>query len=535
MTRRISVRFAGDVVTRPIGRIGAGLPDLELDITHDDIDQIYQALAGDGDGTDVLILHLSSDFFLDEAAGQEAVARMDAYCRAVGEFAGRSSTIVIVNTLEFWPARLVGLKHVDELALLASLNEKIFELARARPNVSVLDVGGIVAAIGTSRALSLQNRLAMRVPYTKAALDEIRAGYEQCVRERYAPRKKVVVLDADNTLWGGIVGEDGVDGIAIDKQYPGSIYRRFQSQLRDLADTGILLALASKNNPEDVREVFERREMPLRLEHFSSVQVNWEPKSGNIAKVAEDLNVGLDSLIFIDDNPFELEQVRAALPMVDVYRFDGERVDEALGLIASIDGLKTWSVTSEDRGKAAQYRQQKQRAAALDQATSLEDYLESLDMRLEIGRNRRAQVKRIAQLTNKTNQFNLTTRRYSEIDIARLMERGAVFDVRLEDRFGDMGVIGVVIVADRAIDTFLLSCRALGRGVESQILDHVCRAVGGDGLRASYLPSKKNMMTAEFFDANGFEIVARDADGSKSYLYAGGPSLSRGMPIVEVE
>jgi FkbH-like protein len=534
MTRSLSVSFAGDVVTRPMGRLGEGLPGLRLEIAHQDIDQIFQALAGGGDA-DVLILHVSSDFFLDEASHEEASERMDHYCAAVSDFAGRSSAIVILNTLELRPSRLVGLKHVEELALVASLDEKIFRLARAHPTVSILDVGGIVAGIGASRALSLQNRLAMRMPYTKVALDAIRAGYEQCIRERYAPRKKVVVLDADNTLWGGIVGEDGVEGIAVDKQYPGTIYRRFQWQLRDLAETGVLLALASKNNPDDVREVFERREMPLSLGHFSSVQVNWEPKSDNIAKVAEDLNVGLDSLIFIDDNPFELEQVRAALPMVDVYRFDSERADEALGLLASIEGLKTWSVTQEDRDKADQYRQQKHRAEARGQATSLEAYLDSLGMRLEIGRNRRSQIRRVAQLTNKTNQFNLTTRRYSEIDIARLMETADVFDVRLEDRFGDMGVIGVVIVVDGEIDTFLLSCRALGRGVESQILDHVCRVAGGDGLRASYRPTRKNMMTAQFFESNGFELAALGEDGSKDYCYAGGPTLSRPIQIAEVE
>ncbi|HEY0111905.1 MAG TPA: HAD-IIIC family phosphatase [Allosphingosinicella sp.] len=533
MTRSLSVSFVGDVVTRPMGRIGEGLPGLRLEIDHQDIDQIFQTLAG-GSEADVLILHVSSDFFLDEVSPEDAAERMDHYCAAVADFAGRSSAIAIVNTLELWPSRLIGLRYVEELALLASLNEKIFQLARAHPTVSILDVGGIVAGIGASRALSLQNRLAMRMPYTKVALDAIRAGYEQCIGERYAPRKKVIVLDGDNTLWGGIVGEDGVDGIAIDKQYPGTVYRRFQSQLRDLGEGGVLLALASKNNPDDLREVFERREMPLKLEHFSSVQVNWEPKSDNIAKVAEDLNVGLDSLIFIDDNPFELEQVRAALPMVDVYRFNSNSVDEALGLLASIEGLKTWSVTEEDRAKTAQYRQQKHRAEARGQATSLEAYLDSLGMRLEIGRNRRSQIKRVAQLTNKTNQFNLTTRRYSETDITRLMETGDVFDVRLEDRFGDMGVIGVVIVVDREIDTFLLSCRALGRGIESQILDHVCQAMGGKGLRASYRPTRRNMMTAVFFESNGFEVAALREDGGKDYRYEGGLSLSRRIEIAEV-
>src|SRR2546427_143271 len=216
-----------------------------------------------------------------------------------------------------------------------------------------------VAEIGAGRALSLQNRLAMRMPYTKVAIDALRAAYEQVIRERYGVRKKVVILDADNTLWGGIVGEDGLEGIAIDKQYPGTVYRRFQGQLLDLAHTGVLLALVTKNNPADVEATFQRRDMPLKLEHFSSNHVNWEPKSDNIVRVSEELNLGLDSVIFIDDNPFELEQVKAALPEVEVYRFEVQWADTALGLLASIPGLKTWSVTSEDLQKAAHYRDER--------------------------------------------------------------------------------------------------------------------------------------------------------------------------------
>src|SRR5262249_20379102 len=350
----------------------------------------------------------------------------------------------------------------------------------------------------------------------------------------YAPRKKVVCLDADNTLWGGIVGEDGVEGIAVDRQYPGTVYRRFQGQLLDLARSGVVLALVTRNNRSDVEEAFQRRDMPLKLEYFSSIQVNWEPKSDNIVRVAEELNVGLDSMIFIDDNPFELEQVKAALPEVEVHRFQAQWADAALGLLASIPGLKAWSVTSEDLQKTAHYRDERQRTELRKQATSLGDYLRSLDIRLEIGCNRAAQVKRISQLTNKTNQFNLTTRRYSEGDIVRLTEVGSVFDVRLRDRFGDMGVIGVVIVVDGEIDTFLLSCRALGRGVESQVIDYVCRRVGSNALRASYVPTRKNMMTAEFYDANGFEVVGKGGDGSKKYRYSGGPKPAHQIPVSEV-
>lgn len=534
MKKQISILFAGDVITPPLARIGAELPEFDLEIAHHDIDQIFQLLAATVDA-DVVVLHASADFFLDETTAEAARARMSAYCEAVGAFAARTSALVLVNTLETWPDRIVGAKYLDDLILLAALNDQLFGLARRISSVSVIDVGGIVASIGRSHALSLHNRLVMRMPYTKVAASKIASAYAQAIRERHTARKKVIVLDADNTLWGGIVGEDGVDGVAIDRQYPGSVYRRFQMQLRDLSETGLLLALVSKNNPADVEEVFDRREMPLTRAHFSAVKVNWNPKSDNIAAIAEELNLGRDSLIFIDDNPFELEQVRAAFPEVDVYQFDGSRTDQALGLLASIPGLKTWSVTSEDRAKVEQYRQERQRTEAREQAMSLDDYLASLDLQLEIGVNRRSQIKRLSQLTNKTNQFNLTTRRYSESDIDRLMGRGQVFDVRLRDRFGDMGIVGVVIVADGEIDTFLMSCRALGRGVEAQILAWVCSAAGRSDLTASYWPTSKNVMTAQFFDANGFELIGQTENGVKRYRLAEGPQSVRPIPISEVE
>jgi FkbH-like protein len=266
------------------------------------------------------------------------------------------------------------------------------------------------------------------------------------------------------------------------------------------------------------------------------MQVNWEAKSDNILRVARELNVGLESLIFIDDNPFELEQVKAALPDVDVYHFEAGRADRALGLLASIPGLKGWSITAEDRKKAEQYRDERKRTQLKQSATSLEDYLRSLDIKLKIGRNRKSQIQRIAQLTNKTNQFNLTTRRYSEADIARFMQTGTVLDVALSDRFGDMGVISVAIVLDNEIDTFLMSCRALGRGVEARILSYICERFGSPGMQAAYVPTAKNMMTAQFYDAHGFELVADEGPKGKRYRLAGdcapGPVE---IPIEEVE
>ncbi len=333
MIKPLSILFAGDVLTQPLARLRAGLPGFELAVAHHDIDQVPQLLAGPVEH-DVVAIHLTADYFLEEAAPGEPVERMQAYCAALLDFAARGRALILINTLERRPDRIVGEAHLDALAEHAALDAALIEVARRVDNVSLVDVGGIVASLGAERALSLKNRLAMRMPYTKPALEEISAAYGQAIRERHAARKKVIVLDADNTLWGGIVGEDGVEGVAVDRQYPGLVFRRFQEQLRRLRDTGILLALATKNNRADVEELFARREMPLRLDDFAAVRIDWEAKSDKIVRIAEELNLGLDSFIFIDDNPFELEQVSSALPMVETYRFEAGKADEALGLIA---------------------------------------------------------------------------------------------------------------------------------------------------------------------------------------------------------
>ncbi len=534
MKREISIHFAGDVLTRPLAKLHGLLPDFALTIAHRDIDQVHQLLAGPAEG-DVVILHMGMDNILEEASAAEAEARMEAYGAALREFAARTAALVIVNTLETVPDAVLGMDRLDGLALAARLNERLFAAARERPNVSVVDIGGIIARLGAERGLSLQNRLVMRMPYTKPAIEAVTAAYAQAIRERYLPRKKVVAVDADNTLWGGVVGEDGADGVAVDRQYPGSVFRRFQTQLLELRRSGLLLALVTRNNPVDIEEVFALRQMPLALSDFSSVRVNWAPKSENLIAVAEELNLGLESIVFIDDNPFELEEVRAALPMVETWRFEAGKADAALGLLGSIPGLKAWSSTAEDLAKADQYAQERERSEAKAAAGGLDAYLDSLDIRLQIGRNRAAQVKRLAQLTNKTNQFNLTTRRYSEADIARFMHGADVFDIRLTDRFGDMGVIGVVIVADGEIDTFLMSCRALGRGVEGQILRHVIDRIGAPALRARYLPTRRNSLTETFFDDNGFDLLDMNREGAKSYRLAGGPPPGRDIPVEEVD
>jgi len=239
-------------------------------------------------------------------------------------------------------------------------------------------------------------------------------------------------------------------------------------------------------------------------------------------------------MLFIDDNPVEIAEVTAQFPQIAARQFDVREAADALGWLASIPDLGTWSPSAEDLAKSEQYRQEAQRKEVAASATSIEDYIASLGMVLEAGINRADHVKRIAQLTNKTNQFNLTTRRYSEADILAAMEEGQVFDFRVRDRFGDMGIIAVVIVRGGEIEAFLMSCRALGRKVEEDVVKYVLSKIPAGEVRASYIRSGKNPMVADFYDRVGFSLVDGD-DDVRRYVHGNETDYGLTNELIEVD
>lgn len=513
--KALRIDFVGDVLTRPFVGIKGLLSDFDVTLQHYDIDQHIQVLLSETT-PDVLICHARIEHFLVDDDFEQAAEQMQAYCAALSRFVAAGSTLIIVNTLLVPINRVVGVAHIARARIVAQMNAMLFDCVDQHALISIADIASIMTAIGFERGYNQQNDMVMRMPYTHHAIKPIITEYGRCIRERFAARKKVVLVDADNTLWGGIVGEDGVDGIVIDESFPGVVYRKFQMQLRALRSSGILIGLLTKNNEADVQEAFSKHDMPLKWSGFSVIRANWQPKSENIAAIAQELNVGVDSLVFIDDNQFELDEVGHALPMVESYRFDGRNPQEALTLLSRIRDLSAWAVTSEDQAKATQYSEEGDRKALQAAVGSIEDYIKSLEIRIEVGLNRVAEVKRIAQLTNKTNQFNLTTRRYGESDIIRLMGNARVYDFRVTDRFGDMGVVGIIIIVDREIDTFLMSCRALGRKIEGHMLKYVCDAAIDGPLISTYIATAKNAMVANFYDDNGFALQNMGS-GRKSY------------------
>jgi FkbH-like protein len=335
---------------------------------------------------------------------------------------------------------------------------------------------------------------------------------------------KCLVLDLDNTLWGGVIGDDGMTGIVLGQGSPlGEAFVAVQEYARDLSRRGIILAVSSKNDEANALEPFDSHpDMVLRRTDIASFHANWNDKAANIRAIAEDLNIGLDSLVFLDDNPFERTLVRQELPMVAVPEVDEDPATVVRTLMDAgyFEGV---AITGDDRSRTAQYQGNKAREMLQSSATDLEGYLRSLDMRLIWSRFDGVGRQRITQLINKSNQFNLTTRRYTEEEVTAVEHDPCAMglQLRLLDRFGDNGMISVIVGrlqddGDMLIDTWLMSCRVLGRQVEQGTLNVVAAeaaAMGAKRLIGEYIPTKKNAMVRDHYVKLGFQLEETKDDG----------------------
>ncbi|WP_424190672.1 bifunctional acetaldehyde-CoA/alcohol dehydrogenase [Actinokineospora sp. G85] len=351
--------------------------------------------------------------------------------------------------------------------------------------------------------------------YTPAGYDALATGIARSVHALLARPFKVLVLDCDNTLWAGVAGEDGPEGVRLTEGH-----RHVQEWAVALREQGVLLALASKNDPETVAEVFRvRADFPLRSEHVAARAIGWDPKPLGLSRLAAELNLGLDSFVFLDDNPVEVAQVRAGCPGVLALTVPAEQeaIKPFLERVWAFDRLV---VTEEDRGRAAAYDANRDRAELRRSALTFADFIAGLDLVVDITPATEAELRRVAQMTQRTNQFNFSTVRRQENELrALLAEPGMRCQVvRATDRFGDHGVVGAVISRQDAdelvVDTFLLSCRVLGRGVEHQIL-----AAVGSGtstkIRLPYVPTAKNEPARRFLDSVADGVPAA---GGTDYL-----------------
>jgi FkbH-like protein len=398
----------------------------------------------------------------------------------------------------------------------------------AEADVGFVDVAALAAREGAA-FFDPRGWYLAKLAYGPAALPVIARHVAAVLAARLGLSRRALVLDLDNTLWGGVIGDDGLAGIVLGQGAEGEAFVDFQVALKELTARGILLAVASKNDPEVARRPFlEHPEMVLRLDDIAAFEASWGPKSRSIVAIAESLSLGLSSLAFLDDNPYERAEVRRALPEVDVPVLP----DEPTGFRAALEAypyLEPAGFTEADRARAEQYRARAKAEAIRVQAGSLADYQASLNMVARIGPVDAVNMARVVQLINKTNQFNLTTRRRNQAELeAFLAEEGAeAFWVRLADKFADHGLIAVALAkasdGTLAIDTLLMSCRVLGRGVEALILAELAARAAARGcarVEGTYVPSERNGMVADLYPRLGLAETSREADGTARFAAA---------------
>ena len=438
----------------------------------------------------------------------------------------RSQAAILVYGFENQTQPALGLidaqSATGQTRLIERLNRGLIDLAGRFPSVYPVDSRTILARLGETNYYDRRYWALARMPYTREAFKEMAWEAMKCVRALTGRTKKVLALDADDTLWGGVIGEVGLAGIALGRNHPGSAFRDFQLAILNLYHRGVVLALASKNNEPDVLEALNNHpHCLLKPDHFAAMRINWQDKASNLREMAEELNLGLDSFVFIDDSAFEIGLINQELPQVTAVQLDGDPT----GYAAMLQGLGLFdalSFSEEDRRRPEMYREQAARRRAEGSfGTDLESYFRHLEMELIIARGDDYARPRISQLTQKTNQFNLTTNRYSETAIRDYQnsDSAEVLYLKLKDRFGDSGIVGAAIVredeGDGLIDTFLLSCRIIGRCVEDAFLE-ACRrwsvSKNLDRLIGLYRPTAKNAMTADFYPKRGFGEADRAED-----------------------
>lgn len=422
-----------------------------------------------------------------------------------------------------------------QVASVGDLNSRLRTALRETANAYFVDLNLCLTRVGSDNFYDQRYWHIGRAPYSRQALFEIACEAFKFIRAMKGKNKKCLALDCDNVLWGGIIGEDGLAGIKLGKTYPGSGYYEFQQEVLNLYNRGIIIALCSKNNAEDVWEVFEKHpDMVLKEEHIATAEINWLDKAANLRQIALNLNIGLDSIVFVDDSEFEINLVHRVLPEVEVIHLPESKAVEYRDILASCGLFDTLTLSEEDKRRGAMYRGEASRKKLRAEATDMDAYYRSLDMILEVRFADKFAIPRVAQLTQKTNQFNLTTRRYSDADIKALTDgdKSDVVYVRLKDRFGDSGIVGVCILKynDRQaiFDTFLLSCRVLGRGVEDAFVIQALKLADKRGCELAigeYRATRKNSQVEEFYVRCGFQALeekSREADRTFEYNLGNG-------------
>lgn len=497
------IAVLSNTITRPLNPY---LRDFTL--VHFPLDTMIASLYNDIESDGIFIL-LDSGFFFENDLYDKAIEQFEHLHHALIDFRKRHKTPIVINTV----SHLFTHPHIPATAHaythLCTINNRISKLPETISECAVMDWFGTSLQEGLSTLINTKNRYLFQTPWTKYGLEKISELFRTSWDILVHPRFKAIAVDADNTLWGGIIGEDGVEEIKIDRNYPGIVYRHFQNELLKLKESGIILILLSKNDMDYLKPVFKERSMPLQFDDFTAAKIDWNSKADNLAEILQQINIGKESVVFLDDSSVEIEEMRSRLNVTS-FKMNPENPYENIALLRTIHRLKTYTLTEEDRIKAKLYQEEFSRYKLSEALHSKADFIASLSIEISPSLNQREHLQRAVQLIHKTNQFNLTTKRYTSFEVEHFMEHNDVYTFEVSDRFGSMGMVAVAIIIDNEIDTFLISCRVLGREVEENILAFLCNRYAG--LKAAYLSTSKNKIVEIFYESNGFERIDATED-----------------------
>ena len=398
--------------------------------------------------------------------------------------------------------------------MIYEINNSLREICKKKNSVYVYDFNSFISKHGEKNVFDYRQFLMGDIQVIYNFIPVLAYDLMSFIKPILGKNRKCIVLDLDNTLWGGVVGEDGFDGIELGHTPKGKAFVEFQKELLSLWNQGIILAINSKNNFDDAINVIrEHPDMILKEKHFASLQINWNDKAHNMQEISNEINIGLDSIVFFDDDKLNQERIKQEFPQILTI----DLPDEPSDYISILKGLNDFHVlhrTVEDTKRGQMYAQQRERKNLEQSISNLDDFLKQLKIKVKIKKSNKFLIPRISQLTLKTNQFNLTTKRYQEEDIRSLLENEN-FEVgcaQVSDKFGDNGITGVYIVEKNndywLIDTFLLSCRIMGRGIETAILTeimNVAKINGMNEIRANFVPTPKNKPSENFLSNFGFK------------------------------
>jgi len=408
-----------------------------------------------------------------------------------------------------------------------SLNAFVAQHAPA--NVKIIDIDKLYSRISVSAAVDFRNYYSSKALYSTEFYKHYALHVAPVFLSAAGKAKKVLVFDCDNSLWNGILGEDGLEGIQMSAaNNKGVVYEEVQSLAKQMAAKGIIIALNSKNNPADVDEVLAKhKDIVLKEDDIVIKKVNWNDKVSNLSEIARDLNVGLDSLVFVDDADFEIELVHKFLPVVDTIQVPVSRYNYPDVFRKHLDLFFNIAHTKEDVQRTRMYKDQVKRESQKNEFSNIEEYLADLNISIQLHTDDAELVPRMAQLTQKTNQFNLTTKRYteSEIEQMRVSENALLLAINVDDKFGKFGITGLAIVLlngdEAVIDSLLLSCRIIGRKIEHKFFDAIIRILEDRSIntvKASYIKTPKNEQVSNLYSDLGFETVSSTEQGTSYQL-----------------